>query len=59
MQVAEQMINPYGDDDEDFELNYLLDRHSEVKHIFAQIHALSFVTSNKISGYSFGNGSPF
>ncbi len=30
VQVAEQMINPYGADDEDFELNYLLDRHAKV-----------------------------
>ncbi len=26
-QVAEQLINPFGDDDEDFELNWLVDRH--------------------------------
>ncbi len=24
------MINPYGDDDEDFDLNYLLNRHNKV-----------------------------
>jgi hypothetical protein len=30
VQVAEQLINPFGDDDEDFELNWLIDRHTKV-----------------------------
>lgn len=29
-QVAEQMKNPFGEDDEDFDLNYLLNRHMKV-----------------------------
>lgn len=28
--MAEQLINPFGDDDEDFELNWLIDRHTKV-----------------------------
>ena len=28
--VAEAMVDPYGDDDADFELNFLLDRHAQV-----------------------------
>ena len=32
LKVAEQLINPFGDDDEDFELNWLIDRHMKVKH---------------------------
>lgn len=30
LQVAEQLINPFGDDEEDFELNFLIDRHTKV-----------------------------
>ncbi|ESO83363.1 hypothetical protein LOTGIDRAFT_236683 [Lottia gigantea] len=30
LKVAEQLINPFGEDDDDYEINWLLDRHTEV-----------------------------
>nr|CAH0107821.1 unnamed protein product [Daphnia galeata] len=37
LKVAEHMINPYGEDDEDFDLSYLLNRHSEVINLGTNI----------------------
>lgn len=33
LKVGEDLINPMGSDDEDFELNYLLDRHYEMSYL--------------------------
>lgn len=36
-QLGEQLINPFGDDDEDFELNWIIDRHLKVSFLGVDI----------------------
>ena len=33
IKVAETLLNPWGDDDEDFEINYLIERNFQVESV--------------------------
>ena len=37
IKVAETLLNPFGDDDEDFELNWLIDRHVKASFLGTDI----------------------
>ncbi|CAG0887088.1 unnamed protein product [Darwinula stevensoni] len=36
LKVAESLIDPYGEDDADFELNWLIDRHMKVSYVMGE-----------------------
>ena len=42
MKVAESLIDPYGEDDADFELNWLIDRHIKVSFLISRRNRVFF-----------------
>ena len=43
IKVAETLLNPWGDDDEDFQINYLIDRNFQVRAALLENLGLSFL----------------
>ena len=43
IKVAETLLNPWGDDDEDFQINYLIDRNFQVRAALLENLSLSFL----------------
>ena len=44
IKVAETLLNPWGDDDEDFQINYLIDRNFQVNLNFETLNSSLCVT---------------
>ena len=53
IKVAETLLNPWGDDDEDFQINYLIDRNFQVTLSLKRrpFHEGNTMRTKRIAGY--------
>lgn len=51
LKVAESLINPFGEDDDDFEVNWLIDR--DVQVLFYLFISITRPQRNSVVGISF------
>ena len=48
LKVAEALLNPYGEDDEDFECNWLVDRHLQWSYMVSPFHSFEIFSTGCI-----------
>ena len=47
LKTAEALLNPYGEDDEDFDTNWMVDRHLQVSYMMVIVFEILFFSVEK------------